>query len=98
MDRAIPRAREYAYPELDAGGLYQWRARGESPYFQPRFREPPAARGSQHSDLTRDYRALRPSRGRRSRSASARSAGMLAFRYADEPIPLEEVEPAEADS
>jgi len=89
--RAFPE-QEYAYPELDAGGLYQWRARGERHTFSPDSVShlQHAVRNSDHGD----YRAFaRAADGEAEALCTLR--GMLAFRYADEPIPLEEVEPAE---
>ncbi|MED5262145.1 MAG: glutamate synthase large subunit [Myxococcota bacterium] len=81
----------YAYPELEAGGLYQWRRRGEAHTFNP-----DSVSRLQHAVRSEDREAYRDfakaADGEAERICTLR--GMLTFRYAEEPVPLEEVEPA----
>jgi glutamate synthase domain-containing protein 2/glutamate synthase domain-containing protein 1/glutamate synthase domain-containing protein 3 len=88
--RAFP-GEAYAYPELDPGGLYQWRTRGERHTFNP-----DTVSRLQHavkSGVYEDYKAF-------SRAADADSEaactlrGLLRFRPQQAPVPIEEVEPA----
>ena len=89
-ERAFP-GNGYVYPELDAGGLYQWRTRGENHTFNPDVvskLQIAVRRGS-----FEDYREF-------SKAADAETSdactlrGLFKFRYSEKPLSLEEVEPA----
>jgi glutamate synthase domain-containing protein 2/glutamate synthase domain-containing protein 1/glutamate synthase domain-containing protein 3 len=89
-DRAFPGA-DYVYPELDPGGLYQWRRRGEEHTFNPE-----SVSRLQHAvreDSYETYKEFaRAADGEAERLCTLR--GLMRFRFAEEPIPLEEVEPS----
>ncbi len=80
-------------PELDSGGQYQWRSDGEPHLFNPQTlaalreacRTGDARRFRDYSDLVNDTSK---------RICTLR--GLLAFRFPDAPVPLEEVEPVES--
>ncbi len=81
----------YVYPELEAGGLYQWRPRGERHAFNP-----DTTATLQHAvreDSFESYRAFS-----RSADAEAEQActlrGNFRFRWAESPVSLDDVEPA----
>ncbi len=89
-----------AYPErgrdddqLDSGGEYQWRRDGEYHLFNPEtvFKLQHAARSGQDA-IYRDYARLVNDQSRQ----RATLRGLFALRPADEPVPLEEVEPVES--
>ncbi len=82
---------EYAYPELDGGGLYQWRPRGEQHTFNPE-----SVSRLHHAVRKNDRKAYDDFSARANDDATRLRTlrGLLDFDYADEPIPLEEVEPA----
>jgi len=88
--RAFP-GDEYAYPELDPGGLYQWRARGERHTFNPTT----VAR-LQHAVREESYRTFKEfsdaANGEAQQACTLR--GLLSFKWAEKPVPLDEVEPA----
>ncbi|MGI9592377.1 MAG: glutamate synthase large subunit [Myxococcota bacterium] len=88
--RAFP-GDDYVYPELDPGGLYQWRRRGEEHTFNPQ-----SVSKLQHAvrqDSYGTYKEFaRAADGEAERLCTLR--GLMRFRFADEPIPLDEVEPA----
>jgi glutamate synthase domain-containing protein 2/glutamate synthase domain-containing protein 1/glutamate synthase domain-containing protein 3 len=85
----------FTYPELDPGGLYQWRRRGERHTFNP-------------DTVAKLQHAVRQSDGERawatfkefSKAADDEAErlctlrGLFRFRQAQAPVPLEEVEPA----
>ncbi len=81
----------YEYPELEPGGLYQWRQRGERHSFNP-------TSVAKLQDAVRNDKEQSYAEFRDSANADAERLctlrGLLEFKYADEPIPLEEVEPA----
>ena len=79
--------------ELDAGGEYQWRRDGEYHLFNPEtvFKLQHATRSNQVA-VYRDYARLVNDQSRQ----RATLRGLLELKPAAEPIPLEEVEPAEA--
>ena len=81
----------FVYPELDPGGLYQWRRRGERHTFNPE-----TVAKLQHAVRQRSYQTFKEfaqaADGESERLCTLR--GLLRFRYADAPIPLDEVEPA----
>ncbi len=88
--RAFP-GDAFAYPELDPGGLYQWRARGERHAFNP-----DTVAKLQHAVRAESFATYREF----SKAADAEAErlctlrGLLRFKAADRPLPLEEVEPA----
>jgi glutamate synthase domain-containing protein 2/glutamate synthase domain-containing protein 1/glutamate synthase domain-containing protein 3 len=89
-ERAFP-GDAYQYPELDAGGFYQWRARGERHTFNPDTvskLQIAVKRGSYD-----DYKAFaRAADGDAEAACTLR--GLFTFKNAPEPIALDEVEPA----
>jgi glutamate synthase domain-containing protein 2/glutamate synthase domain-containing protein 1/glutamate synthase domain-containing protein 3 len=89
-ERAFP-GDDFVYPELDPGGLYQWRARGERHTFNP-----DSVAKLQHAvrqDSVQTYREFsKAADGDAERLCTLR--GLLRFKWADSPLPLEEVEPA----
>ena len=91
-ERAFP-GDAFAYPELDPGGLYQWRLRGEAHTFNPE-----SVAKLQDSVRRESYETYKEF----SRAADGEAEdlctlrGLLDFKWAAEPIPLEEVEPVEA--
>ncbi len=89
--RAFP-GDDYAYPELDPGGLYQWRARGERHTFSPDAvskLQIAVGRGS-YSDYKEFSRAAD---GDTESLCTLR--GLFRFKFAAEPIALDDVEPVE---
>ncbi|MFB3819265.1 MAG: glutamate synthase large subunit [Candidatus Methylomirabilales bacterium] len=90
--RAYPE-RLVGKPDLDWGGEYQWRQEGEYHLFNPDtvFKLQHACRSGQYS-VFQEYSALVNNQSER----LATLRGLLEFRFAAEPIPLEEVEPVEA--
>jgi glutamate synthase domain-containing protein 2/glutamate synthase domain-containing protein 1/glutamate synthase domain-containing protein 3 len=93
-ERAFP-GDAWNYPELDPGGLYQWRARGERHTFNP----------DTVAKLQHAVRSAAPDRGYESYKEFSRAAdadgerlctlrGLFRLRHAEQPVPLEEVEPA----
>jgi glutamate synthase (NADPH/NADH) large chain len=81
---------EYLYPELDAGGLYQWRARGERHTFDPETVS--KLQIALQRDSYEDFKEF--SRAADSDAESTCTLrGLLRFRFAPEPLPLEQVEP-----
>jgi len=90
--RAFPTDGPY-YPELDPGGLYQWRARGERHTFNPE-----SVSRLQHAVRTQSFATFqefsKAADGDAERLCTLR--GLFRFRFAETPVPLGEVEPAEA--
>jgi glutamate synthase (NADPH/NADH) large chain len=88
--RAFP-GEEYVYPELDPGGLYQWRQRGELHTFNP-----DTVAKLQHAVRQESYETYkefaRAANGEAERSCTLR--GLFRFRFAGQPVGLDEVEPA----
>ncbi|MDH3212956.1 MAG: glutamate synthase-related protein, partial [Myxococcales bacterium] len=88
--RAFP-GDEYTYPELDPGGLYQWRARGERHTFNP-----VSVAKLQHAVRQESFATYKEfskaADGEAERLCTLR--GLFGFHDADEPLPLDEVEPA----
>ena len=82
---------DFEFPELDAGGIYQWRSRGERHSFNPvsvaKLQE------AVREDKWESYEAFRDSADSSAASLST-LRGLLKFNWADQPLPLEEVEPA----
>ena len=81
----------YRYPELDAGGLYQWRARGEAHTFNPESvaRLQHAVR-EENTQAYRDFAAAAD--GDAERLCTLR--GMLHFKPTGAAVPIDEVESA----
>jgi len=90
-DRAFP-GEEFTDPQLDPGGLYQWRRRGERHTFNPdtvallqhAVRQRSAATFKRYSDAAN---------GDAEHSCTIR--GLLQMKWASEPLPIDEVEPIE---
>ncbi len=81
----------FADPGLESGGLYQWRAHGERHAFNPETTA--TLQHAVREDRFETYRAFsRAADAEAERACTLR--GMLRFRWADAPVPLEEVEPA----
>ncbi len=79
--------------ELDTGGEYQWRRDGEYHLFNPEtvFKLQHASRSGQH-DVYREYAGLVNDQSR----TRATLRGLIDLKPAAKPVPLDEVEPAEA--
>ncbi len=90
-ERAFPKA-GWVYPELDPGGLYQWRRRGERHTFNPE-----SVANLQHAVRQRSFETFkefsRAADGDAERLCTLR--GLFRFRFSDSQLPLEAVEPAE---
>jgi len=82
----------WVYPELDPGGLYQWRRRGERHTFNP-----DSIARLQHAVRQNSWAAYRDFARAADDDAERLCTlrGLFRFRFAEKPIPLEEVEPAE---
>jgi glutamate synthase domain-containing protein 2/glutamate synthase domain-containing protein 3 len=82
----------YVYPELDPGGLYQWRRRGERHTFNP-----DTISKLQHAVRQQSYATYKEFSKAADDGAERLCTlrGLLSFRFAEQPIPLDEVEPAE---
>ena len=98
-DETVRRHRQ-GYPQrgtldgqLDTGGEYQWRRDGEYHLFNPDtvFKLQHASRSGQFS-IYREYAELVNDQSRK----RATLRGLFKLRPGDEPIPIEEVEPAES--
>ncbi|MCH2172407.1 glutamate synthase large subunit [Myxococcota bacterium] len=89
-DRAFP-GEEFAYPELDPGGLYQWRARGERHTFNP-----DTIANLQHAVRQQSYETFKQfseaANDEAERLCTLR--GLLRFKFADGEVSIDEVEPA----
>ena len=81
----------YVYPELDPGGLYQWRSRGERHAFNP-----DTVASLQHAVREDDYETYRAFSQAADTEAEQSCAlrGLFRFRWSESPVPLEDVEPA----
>jgi len=92
-ERAFP-GDAWLQPELDPGGLYQWRQRGEHHTFNPdsvaRLQHAVRQEGDAGFETFRDF--SRAANDEAERLCTLR--GLLSFRFAPEPVPLDEVEPA----
>jgi glutamate synthase (NADPH/NADH) large chain len=88
--RAFP-GDAYEYPELDSGGLYQWRQRGERHTFNP-----DTVAKLQHAVREEKYETYKEFSAAADDEAERLCTlrGLLAFRFAHEPLSLDEVEPA----
>ena len=90
-DRGFPED-EYEYPELDPGGLYQWRNRGEQHTFNPE-----SVSKLQHAVRDDSWKSFDEyARAANDDAVRMRTLrGLLDFKFDRDPVPLEEVEPAE---
>ncbi|MFQ5416441.1 MAG: glutamate synthase large subunit [Myxococcota bacterium] len=90
--RAFP-GDTYTYPDLDPGGLYQWRRRGERHSFNPI-----TVAKLQHAVRNDDYAAFKQYSA--AADGDARSLctlrGLFRFKHDRPAVPVHEVEPAEA--
>jgi glutamate synthase (ferredoxin) len=80
-------------PDLDWGGQYQWRAEGEYHMYNPE-----TVHKLQYSTRTNNYRIFKEYSALMD-STSQRLCtlrGLLEFKYADQPIPMEEIESVES--
>ncbi|MDP9382392.1 MAG: glutamate synthase large subunit [Chloroflexota bacterium] len=79
-------------PELDMGSEYQWRRGGEYHLFNPQ-----TVYKLQHATQTKQYKIFKEYTQLVDDQSHALSTirGLLDLKYADEPVPLEEVEPVE---
>jgi glutamate synthase domain-containing protein 2/glutamate synthase domain-containing protein 1/glutamate synthase domain-containing protein 3 len=91
-DRGFPE-NEYEYPELDPGGLYQWRLRGEQHTFNPESvaKLQHAVREESWKSFE-DYTRVADDDAVRMRTLR----GLLDFKLDRDPVPIEEVESVEA--
>jgi glutamate synthase domain-containing protein 2/glutamate synthase domain-containing protein 1/glutamate synthase domain-containing protein 3 len=91
-ERAFP-GDDFVYPELDPGGLYQWRRRGERHTFNPE-----SVARLQHAVRQESYATFKEFSAAANDDAERLCTlrGLLRFKWAADPVPLEEVEPAEA--
>src|SRR5207247_5162292 len=90
--RAFPE-RPVRLPDIDWGGQYQWRHDGEYHMYNP-----DSIHKLQYSTRTNSYKIFREY-SELINSASATLCtlrGMMDLKFADKPIPLDEVEPAES--
>ena len=89
--RAFP-GDEYAYPELDPGGLYQWRTRGERHTFNPE-----SVSRLQDAVRQNDYQTYKEFAAAADGDAEhlCTLRGLLRFKFLKEPLPIEQVESAE---
>jgi len=87
--RAFPE-RPVGAPELEWGGEYQWRRDGEYHLFNPDtvFKLQHATRSGQYK-IFKEYTSLVDDQNR----TLATLRGLFEFRFAEEPVPIEEVEP-----
>ena len=91
--RRAVRRRDSQVVDLDGGGEYQWRRDGEHHLFTPEtvFKLQHATRSGQYG-IFKEYTHLVDDQSRR----AATLRGLLTFRPADVPVPLDEVEPVES--
>ncbi|MEZ4333449.1 MAG: glutamate synthase large subunit [Myxococcota bacterium] len=89
-ERGFPSG-SFEYPELDAGGLYQWRLRGEQHTFNPDSVSKLQHAVRQESwQSFEDYTKAADDDAVRMRTLR----GLMEFKFDREPVPLEETEPA----
>jgi glutamate synthase domain-containing protein 1 len=91
-DRGFP-GDAFEYPELDAGGLYQWRLRGEQHSFNPE-----SVSKLQHAVRNQSWKSFEEyTRAADDDAVRMRTLrGLLEFDFDREPVPLEEVEESAA--
>jgi glutamate synthase (NADPH) large chain len=80
-------------PELDWGGQYQWRAEGEYHMYNPE-----TIHKLQYSTRTNSYKVFKEYSALMDSTSQkfCTLRGLLDFKFADQPVPLEEVEPVES--
>lgn len=90
--RAYP-TRPVLTPELDWGGQYQWRAEGEYHMYNPE-----TIHKLQYSTRTNSYKIFKEYTALMDSTSQKMCTlrGLLEFKYADQPVPLDEVEPIES--
>jgi len=90
-DQGFPE-NEYEYPELDPGGLYQWRLRGEQHTFNPE-----SVSKLQHAVRNESWKSFEEyAKAADDDAVRMRTLrGLLEFNFDQDPVPLEEVEPVE---
>ena len=90
--RAYPE-RPVLAPELDWGGQYQWRADGEYHMYNP-----DTIHKLQYSTRTNNYRIFKEYSALMDSTSQKYCTlrGLLDFKYAGQPVPLDEVEPVES--
>jgi glutamate synthase (NADPH) large chain len=88
---AFPK-RKVKHPDLEWGGEYQWRRDGEYHLFNPRtvFKLQHATKTGQY-EIFKEYTGLIDDQNEH----MATLRGLFEFKFANKPIPLEEVEPIE---
>jgi glutamate synthase domain-containing protein 2 len=88
-NRAFPRD-GYVYHELDPGGLYKWRRRGEKHAFNPE-----TVAKLQHASLNNDYKAYKEFAALVDANSAETSTlrGLFRFVKTRTPVPIAEVEP-----
>jgi glutamate synthase domain-containing protein 2/glutamate synthase domain-containing protein 1/glutamate synthase domain-containing protein 3 len=90
--RAFPRD-GFSYPELDPGGLYQWRTRGERHTFNPDTVS--KLQIAVQRDSFEDFKEFSKASDADAENAST-LRGLFRFRPDRAPVPIDEVEPVEA--
>jgi glutamate synthase domain-containing protein 2/glutamate synthase domain-containing protein 3 len=90
-DRGFPE-NEFEYPELDPGGLYQWRLRGEQHTFNPE-----SVSKLQHAVRNDSWKSFEEyTKAANDDAVRMRTLrGLLDFKFDRDPVPLEEVESVE---
>ena len=80
-------------PELDWGGQYQWRAEGEYHMYNPE-----TVHKLQYSTRTNNYRIFKEYSALMDSTSQKLCTlrGLLEFKYADQPIPMDEIESVES--
>ncbi|HEB91393.1 MAG TPA: glutamate synthase large subunit [Deltaproteobacteria bacterium] len=89
-DRGFPDG-EFEYPELDPGGLYQWRLRGEQHTFNPE-----SVANLQRAVRDENWKSFEEyTKAANDDAVRMRTLrGLLDFKFDRDPVPLEEVEEA----
>ena len=80
-------------PELDWGGQYQWRAEGEYHMYNPE-----TVHKLQYSTRANNYRIFKEYSALMDSTSQTLCTlrGLLEFKYADQPVPMDEIEPVES--
>jgi glutamate synthase (ferredoxin) len=80
-------------PDLDWGGQYQWRAEGEYHMYNPE-----TVHKLQYSTRTNNYRIFKEYSALMDSTSQKLCTlrGLLDFKYADQPLPMNEIEPVES--
>src|SRR4029434_2488102 len=85
--------RPVATPELDWGGQYQWRAEGEYHMYNPEtVHKLQYATRANNYRIFKEYSALMDSTSQK----LCTLRGLLEFKFADEPVPMDEIESVES--